>query len=294
MTPPTSLGSDGSYIWRNMVQTDGGIPYSVARSQRGSLQLKVSEAIVFEVTFHFSVSMHRDCIDPLLQVAFMSGLIQGVCGTSLTVNGVWRGTHGDLWYPLREDARFGARVYHSTCNLPPPPTFSSTRTMQHVPLTGTPTYARREWLGQPCRTPDHGLPPPLRRQWGLWDPERHRTSKPGGRGAGLAFGPIFGSDPNHHHFTTPRHRVLRSTYHVQLCRCRLSPACWSGIRACLRQACGIWCRACTLRRSRLRVQYIDGIVDVTVCGNNGTTDTDSTENRGRSSFQFPIHSQASL
>ena len=27
----------------------------------------------------------------------------------------------------------------------------------------------------------HGLPP-LRRQWGLWDPERHRTSKPGRRG----------------------------------------------------------------------------------------------------------------
>ena len=48
--------------------------------------------------------------------------------------------------------------------------------------------------------------------------------------------------------TTPRHRVLRSTYHVQLCRCRLSLACWSSIRAWLRQACGIWCRACTLRR----------------------------------------------
>ena len=88
---------------------------------------------------------------------------------------------------------------HATCNHPPPPTFSCRRTVLNVPLTGTPTYTRREWLGQPCRTPDHGLPP-LRRQWGLWDPERHRTSKPGGRGAGLAFGPTYGSDPNHHHF----------------------------------------------------------------------------------------------
>ena len=26
MTPPTSLGSDGSYIWMKMVQTDGGMP----------------------------------------------------------------------------------------------------------------------------------------------------------------------------------------------------------------------------------------------------------------------------
>lgn len=30
MTPPTSLGSDCSYMWRNMVQTDGGIAYTVA------------------------------------------------------------------------------------------------------------------------------------------------------------------------------------------------------------------------------------------------------------------------
>ena len=42
---------------------------------------------------------------------------------------------------------------HTTGNRPPPPTFSCTRTVLHVPLTGTPTYARREWLGQPCRTP---------------------------------------------------------------------------------------------------------------------------------------------
>ena len=60
----------------------------------------------------------------------------------------------------------------STYNGPPPPTLH-TRTVPYLPPTGTPTYARREWLGQPCRTPDHGLPPPLRRQWGLWDPERH-------------------------------------------------------------------------------------------------------------------------
>ena len=58
MTPPTSLGSDGSYIWRKMVQTDGGIPYSVARSRRGSLQLKVPEAVDFEVTFAFPATSH--------------------------------------------------------------------------------------------------------------------------------------------------------------------------------------------------------------------------------------------
>ena len=62
----------------------------------------------------------------------------------------------------------------STYNGPPPPTLH-TRTVPYLPPTGTSTYARREWLGQPCRTPDHGLHP-LRRQWGLWDPERHRPS----------------------------------------------------------------------------------------------------------------------
>ena len=39
----------------------------------------------------------------------------------------------------------------STYNGPPPPTLHT--------RTGTPTYARNEWLGQPCCTPDHGLPP---------------------------------------------------------------------------------------------------------------------------------------
>ena len=49
--------------------------------------------------------------------------------------------------------------FQSICNSPPPPTLSRTRIVLHAPLTGTPTYARREWLGQPCRTPDHGLHP---------------------------------------------------------------------------------------------------------------------------------------
>ena len=35
-TPPTSLGSDCTYMWRNVVQTDGGIAYSVAGTCRGS------------------------------------------------------------------------------------------------------------------------------------------------------------------------------------------------------------------------------------------------------------------
>ena len=224
MTPPTSLGSDGSYIWRNMVQTDGGIPYSVARSQRGSLQLKVSEAIVFEVTLHFSVSVHRDCIDPLLHVAFMSGLIQGVCGTSLTVNGVWRGTHGDLWYPLREDARFGARVYHSTCNLPPPPTFPCTRIVLHVPLTGTPTYAQKSWgLHTRCD------PAPLTTSFGTvgqWERqhlamtatcpegEAWAASRNWNHGTHFLWDPT--AAPTFHPLTTQRHRVQRSTFHFQL------------------------------------------------------------------------------
>ena len=60
---------------------------------------------------------------------------------------VWRGTHGGLWFPLRQDARFGVRVYHTTCNLPPPPTHPCTRIVLHVPLTGTPTYAQKSWGG---------------------------------------------------------------------------------------------------------------------------------------------------
>ena len=39
--------------------------------------------------------------------------------------------------------------------------------------------ARREWLGQPCRTPDRGLPPSSEAM-GSRDPERHRTSSPEG------------------------------------------------------------------------------------------------------------------
>ena len=59
--------------------------------------------------------------------------------------------------------------FQSICNSPPPPTSSRTRLVLHAPLTRTPTYARREWLGQPCRTPDHGT-------YFLWDPEQHQPS----------------------------------------------------------------------------------------------------------------------
>ena len=38
---------------------------------------------------------------------------------------------------------------HTTCNLPPPPTFSCTRTVLHVPLTGTLTYTQKSWGGHP-------------------------------------------------------------------------------------------------------------------------------------------------
>ena len=160
----------------------------------------ISETIDFEVTLHFSVGTHRDSNEPPLHVAFISGFIQGVCGTSLAVDGVWRGTHGGLWYPLREDARFEARVHPRHLQ-----TFTATHIFLHAYYaacsTHRNTHIRPEgvaWAAMSYAGPRTS--PPLRRQWGLWDPERHRTSKPGGRGAGLAFGPIFGSDPNHHHF----------------------------------------------------------------------------------------------
>ena len=38
---------------------------------------------------------------------------------------------------------------HTTCNLPPPPTFSCTRTVLHFPLTGTHTYTQKSWGGHP-------------------------------------------------------------------------------------------------------------------------------------------------
>ena len=47
---------------------------------------------------------------------------RGVCGTLLIVDVVRRGTDGGLWYPLRDEARFEARVHPLQCNDPPPPT----------------------------------------------------------------------------------------------------------------------------------------------------------------------------
>ena len=160
----------------------------------------ISETIDFEVTLHFSVGTHRDRNEPPLHVAFISGFIQGVCGTSLAVDGVWRGAHGGLWYPLREDARFEVRV-HPRHLQPSTATHIFLHTYYAACSTHRNTHIRPEgvaWAAMSYAGPRTS--PPLRRQWGLWDLERHRTSKPGGRGAGLAFGPIFGSDPNHHHF----------------------------------------------------------------------------------------------
>ena len=36
---------------------------------------------------------------------------------------------------------------HTTCKLPPLPTFSCTRTVLHVSLTGTPTHTQKSWGG---------------------------------------------------------------------------------------------------------------------------------------------------
>ena len=52
------------------------------------------------MTLHFSVGTHRDSNEPPLHVAFMSGFIQGVCGTSLAVDGGGGGGEegGLAWY----------------------------------------------------------------------------------------------------------------------------------------------------------------------------------------------------
>ena len=109
----------------------------------------ISETIDFEVMLHFSVDTHRDSNEPLLHEAFMSGFIQGVCGTSLTVDGfgvVRMVASGTLLVKMLASK---LAYIHSTRNLPPPPTFSCTRTLLHVPLTGTPTYAQTSWSGHP-------------------------------------------------------------------------------------------------------------------------------------------------
>ena len=136
---------------------------------------------------------------------------------------VWRGTHGGLWYPLREDARFGARVYHSTCNFPPPPTFPCTRIVLHVPLTGTTsTYAQKSWGGHPrCDLA------PLTTSFetvGQW--ERQHLAMTATCPEGMAWaasrnwnhGTHFlwepRAAPTFHPLTTQRHRAQCRTFHV--------------------------------------------------------------------------------
>ena len=113
---------------------------------------------------------------------------------------------------------------HTTCNLPPPPSFSCTRTVLHVPLTGTPTYTQKSWGGHPrcdlaplttsfgtvgqwerqhvamAATCPEGEAWAASRNWNhgthfLWDPRAAPTFRP---------------------LTTQRHRVQRSTFHFQL------------------------------------------------------------------------------
>ena len=134
-------------------------------------------------------------------------------GRRLLWDGVWRATHGGLWYPLREDARFGARVNHTTCNLPPPPTSSCTRTVLHVQLTGTPTYAQKSWGGHTrCDLA------PLTTSFGTvgeWERQHNGCYVPGRRGVGckskleprdaLPVGPQSGSNlPTTYNTKPPR------------------------------------------------------------------------------------------
>ena len=137
---------------------------------------------------------------------------------------VWRGTHGGLWYSLREEARFGARVYHTTCNLPPPPTFPYTRIVLHVPLTGTPTYARKSWGGHPrCDlaplTTSFGTVGQWERQHlamtaTCLEGEAWAASRNWNHGTHFLWDPR--AAPTFHPPTTQRHRVHRSTFHFQL------------------------------------------------------------------------------
>ena len=180
----------------------------------------ISETIVLEVTLHFSVGTHRHSNEPPLHVAFISGFIQGVCGTSLAVDGVWRGTHGGLWCPLREDARFEVRV-HPRHLQPSTATHifrhayhaaSSTHRNTHIRPEGV-AWAAMSYAG-PRTSPSSeamgsvgpGAAPNLQARW-----ERRR--------ARLRTHIWVRSEPPP--LSTPRHRVLRSTYHVQLHWCRL-------------------------------------------------------------------------
>ena len=160
----------------------------------------ISETIDFEVTLHFSVGTHRDSNQPPSHVAFVGGFIPGRMWDVACCKWGLACTHGGLWYPLREDARFEARVhprhlqlFTATPHFPARVLCSMFHSQEHPHTPGG------SGLGSHVVRRTTGFTP-LRRQWGLWDPERHRTSGPGGRGAGLAFGPIFGSDPNHHQF----------------------------------------------------------------------------------------------
>ena len=103
---------------------------------------------------------------------------------------------------------------HTTCNLPPPPTFSCTRTVLHVPLTGTPTYTQKSWGGHTrCDLA------PLTTSFGTvgqW--ERQHVTMAAGRywnhGTHFLWDPR--AAPTFRPLTTQRHRVQRSTFHFQL------------------------------------------------------------------------------
>ena len=79
-------------------------------------------------------------------------------GRHLFVDVVWRGSHGGLWYPLRDEARFEARVHPLQSNVPSPPTLHlwhaarSKHRYNHMRPEGTPGVI---W---------HHRPPPS----GLW------------------------------------------------------------------------------------------------------------------------------
>ena len=89
-------------------------------------------------------------------------------------------------------------------------------------------HARREWLGQPCRTPDRGLPPSS--EVGSRDPERHRTSCLEGEAWAALYRPSS--------TFTQRHRMSCCTYqrplHLRYGHCSASGTWTSQGAICVR------------------------------------------------------------
>ena len=152
-------------------------------------------------------------------------IFRGVCGTSLTVDegfGVVRIVGSGTLFVNMLASKLA--YIHTTCNLPQPPTSSCTRTVLHVPLTATSTYAQKSWGGHPrCDLA------PLTTSFGTvgqWErqhlamtatcPEGEAWAASRNWNHGMHFLWDPRAAPTFHPLTTQHHRVQRSTFHFQL------------------------------------------------------------------------------